>query len=125
MKIKNLDGTDGYLDIRPSQFPLRSEGSSKSKLQYECGQKLKQLFPFHVILEEIAIPRERLFIDFFIPTLRIAVEVHGVQHDKFVKHFHGSKAGFKASQERDSRKKEWCRVNNIELYEVYTPEDLS
>jgi hypothetical protein len=59
-----------------------------------------------------------LIADFFIPDLSILIEVHGEQHYKFVKRFHKTKAGFKKSQLRDQKKKDWCELNDIIFIEL-------
>lgn len=125
MKVYDLHGKEYKLDVRATQYPLRPREGSKSIIQYECGQLIKQKFPLEVILEEVNIPGLNLKIDFLLPKKRLAFEIQGAQHDKFSKFFHGSLEGFKASRERDHLKKQWCAANNIELHYVYKVEDFS
>ena len=47
------------------------------------------------------------------PTQRILEEVHGRQHYEFVAHFHKDRWGFSRSKQNDSKKEEWCSINNI------------
>lgn len=124
MKLKDLSGKEYHLDIRSVKFPMRSEASCKSKIQYQCGQIIQKRFPFDIILEEIPVPGERLFIDFFIPTRRLAFEIQGGQHEKFSQFFHGTTRGFEESKARDIRKKEWCELNNITLICVRNEKEL-
>ncbi len=124
MKAIGLDGKAIQLDVRQSQYPMRTESSCKSKIQFECGQLIKERFPHDPILEEFAIPKHGLFIDFFLPVARIAFEIQGRQHGKYVPFFHGSKKGFAASLGRDSRKKEFCLKNDINYIVVSTIEEL-
>lgn len=116
MKVKDLSGKEHHLDIRASQYKMKTEKSSKSKIQFACGQLIRKKFPFDVILEEVSIPGEKLYIDFLIPQKRIAFEIQGRQHESYVPFFHGSESGFDESLKRDSRKKHWCEINDIELY---------
>ena len=48
----------------------------------------------------------------------MGIEVHGQQHYKYTPYFHKSKAGFAMAKKRDLDKKDWCRVNLIELVEL-------
>jgi hypothetical protein len=76
---------------------------------------LVELFPFAKIEKEYYIQYEgyKLFVDFFIPSYMIAIEVHGAQHDNFVKFFHGDEKGWKDHKRRDRVKEEWARMNGI------------
>jgi very-short-patch-repair endonuclease len=93
---------------------MRSEGACKSKIQYEAGQLLKEEFPKDIILEEVYLP-DGFYLDFFIPSRKIAVEVQGRQHTEFVPFFHGSRGSYLKSVARDQRKAQWCLMNEIEL----------
>ena len=80
------------------------------------------IFKGYSILEEVKLPGSRdparrsvLFLDFFIPDIKFAVEVHGRQHYEYVPFFHKTKAGFYQSKRRDVIKKDWCELNEIEL----------
>lgn len=123
MKFLSTNGRLHALDIRPSKWPRRSEADCKSHLQWTVSQKIDELFPRDVILEEFHVPGENLYIDFFLPRKRIAVEVHGAQHYCYSEFFHGSKELFKQSQERDRRKKNWCEINNIRYIEIRFDDD--
>lgn len=65
----------------------------------------------------------RLQLDFYIDELRMAVEVQGEQHYRFIPHFHKDLAGFYALQKRDKDKAYLCEKNGVELYEVFTYTD--
>lgn len=82
------------------------------------GELLARRFPLDIILEEIAIPGERFVLDYLIPAANLAVECQGRQHDEFVPFFHANRQGFHAQQDRDSRKRRWCELNNLHLIEV-------
>ena len=64
-----------------------------------------------------------LYLDFFIPNLMLAVEVHGRQHYEYVPFFHKTKAGYLKARARDEDKKEWCELNNINLIALNYLED--
>lgn len=124
MKVILLDGTPAEIETQPSKYPMRSEDSCRSKIQYKVGQLLRTKFPFDPILEDVPLPLG-LYIDFFLPKRRLAVEVQGIQHNEFVGHFHKNQRGFINSKDRDSRKAEFCRINNIKLITCDNYEDLN
>lgn len=80
-------------------------------------QTLKVIFPNTRINEEhyVNYNGQKLFFDFYISTLNLLVEVQGVQHTEFNKHFHGSAETFKESKKRDRLKSEWCHLNDMTL----------
>jgi len=88
----------------------RAAVGKKSVPHLAIRQLIKNAFPGFRLFEEhpIQVPgrayNTTLFIDFVLPDFRVAVEVHGEQHDKFIPHFHGSPEGFQASKTRDAAK---------------------
>lgn len=124
MKLKGLDDKYHNVNIGQNTYPMKSEDACKSKIQYRCGQLIKSRFPGEVILEEFSIPGGRLYLDFFLPRLKLAFEIHGEQHDTFNGFFHGNIQGFHKSKTRDSNKSYWCKVNGIRLYEIRTEDEL-
>ncbi len=95
-----------------------------SRLADEMFSLLKETFPHTKIQKEHTIRHagKTLYVDFFLPLFFIAVEVHGRQHDVFVKHFHGDAAGWKSHKNRDRVKEEWADLNGI-TYIVIREED--
>jgi hypothetical protein len=78
-------------------------------------------------LQELSIPlrrNETLYLDFYIPLLKKAIEVHGEQHYKFVAYYHNNAMGFIKHKKRDNEKREWCEINNIEYIELPFNESL-
>ena len=119
MKFKTLNNREIRLDIVPERYPVRTREDSKSVGQFNLGQLIQSIYGMNaLVLEEFPVPEERLWLDFYLPHFGIAFEYHGEQHDKFTKFFHIDKKGFKNSQERDSRKRNWCVLNSIRLIEV-------
>lgn len=119
MKFKSLSGHETRLEILPERYPVLSREQCKSAGQHTLGRLLRRIYGFHaVILEEFPLPGERLYLDFFMPHHKLCFEFQGVQHDKFVKLFHGNKKGFEQSKSRDARKKAWCEINEFKLVEV-------
>ncbi len=112
-----------FLDLsgRPHIFnfsKLCRDVDSPSGLHLSARVLIKKRFPFSSIYEEVTLPGLGLVADFFIPDIKVMVEVHGEQHYKFVKRFHKSQAGFIASKKRDRLKQEWCEINDVVYVEL-------
>jgi len=88
---------------------------------------LKQAFPFFRIEKEyyVYFKGQRLFFDFFIKELWVAVEVQGRQHTEFVKHFHGDRDGFIKSKRRDNLKREYCETAEVDLIAINYDERMT
>lgn len=108
MKVLGLDGKEYYLNTVKDSI-----NDNKSQLHLAARQLLHSIFPLESIIEEVKIPRTRLFIDFFIPTKEIVVEVHGEQHYKYNTHFFKNKLEFFEAVKRDQKKIDWCEINNF------------
>ena len=121
MKVFGLDGKTHNINFEKSN--ARGKVSS---FHEKARDLIKDIFPITPVYEEVTIPGAGpvLYADFFIPKLKMVVEVHGKQHYQYVQHFHGNINGFKASRNRDALKKEWCELNNIDYIELSYKEDL-
>lgn len=93
----------------------RMDTRPRSELHLRARKLIKHIFPIEQSLEEVPLPGETLFLDFYLPMRKLAIEVHGEQHYKYIPHFHGHPTGFIESRKRDSRKAEWCSLNGITL----------
>lgn len=118
MKFYDTNGREHKIDIRPSKWPKKEVGEGRGKFQSEVGEILEEVFPSHYILEEFPCVGERLFLDFFIPSKGLAVEVQGAQHHKFNPFFHKDKKAFATQQANDRRKQKWCEANEIRLVKI-------
>lgn len=119
MQVKTLDGLNVNWSLIGCSAHARLE--NKSSLHLVARTLLKSQFPTLQILEEVPIPvkkSETYYLDFYIPLLRKAIEIHGEQHYKFVGFYHTNQLGFIRSQKRDREKKEWCSINNIKYIEL-------
>jgi hypothetical protein len=78
-------------------------------------EMLVELFPTLPIKKEyfVMYKGQKLFVDFFVPSYLLAIEVHGEQHDRFVEHFHGNDKGWREHKSRDRIKEEWADINDI------------
>jgi hypothetical protein len=123
MKVQGLDGREYSWKLRGREV-LLSDIDRGSGPHQRARTLLKSMFPLVTVLEEVPLPgSDGLRLDFLILSDRIAVEVHGAQHFKYTPHFHGNRMGFLESRRRDSKKKEWCQLNNIKLVVLPDTED--
>lgn len=126
MQIVGLDGRQYSLKLSGKR-PYNDEVRPRSAGHLLLRKLLKEFWPSSPILEEVSLPGTGgLTADFFLPNERIIFECHGIQHYKFVAHFHGTKAGFLKARKNDERKKEWAEKNDIRLIELpdtQTPEE--
>lgn len=120
MKMLSASGVE--IDVKLHGKRLRSVECCKSGFQYEVGRSLLQHYPHNIIFEEVYIPVDKMFLDFFIPSLSIVVECHGEQHVKHIKFFHATKKDFNDQRDKDQRKRDFCEINNLKLIEVYRHE---
>lgn len=51
--------------------------------------------------------------DIFIPSINMFIEIHGLQHYKFNKHFHRTKKNFEYSKYKDKIKKNFAEKNGV------------
>ena len=95
------------------------KAEKKSKWHILARQLIHETFPTLVVLEELSIPVDNtLYFDFYLPLLETAIEVHGEQHYRYIRHFHRTLAGFLDQKRRDREKVEWCELNKIKLIEL-------
>ena len=57
---------------------------------------------------------KKMFLDFYLPEYKIAIECHGLQHFKSIDLFGGDEF-FKLTQERDREKKRLCEKHGIQI----------
>lgn len=118
MKFYDTKGREHKVDIRPSRWERKTYGEGRGLYQSTVGEILAERYPGQAVLEEFGLPGENLRLDFFLPRKKLAVEVQGDQHKHYNAFFHKDKRAFKAAQERDKRKAEWCRINGVQLVQI-------
>jgi len=124
MKFKTLSGSQRRVqNIR--KYLIDWEGESKSNFQFRAKKFLKKYWLNHVVFEELPVAGTRLSLDFYNANEKIAVEVQGEQHTKFVKFFHGTKANYIDQLRRDVQKREFCVINDIKLIEIYPKDKIN
>ena len=121
MKVIGLNGREYNINLK-KYIVKKNDKTVKSKYHIAARELLTEMFSGYTVLEEVKLPGSRcpskksvLFLDFFIPSLMLGIEVHGRQHYEFCKFFHKTMAGFLQSNKRDFIKEDWCELNDIEL----------
>jgi hypothetical protein len=106
-----LDGKEHKLILQSTKRKTRAKSAPHQK----ALSLLLEILPGVVIFEEVTLPGCGLYLDIFLPSISLAVEVHGRQHYEFVPFFHKTKADFLLARKRDRDKLEWCNLNDITL----------
>ena len=117
MQVKDLDGNDYDLKISKKKSRTRE----RSKLHLKAKEVVREIFPRLAIVEEISVKIKKgltLYLDIFIPSIVLVVEVHGKQHYEFTPHFHEHRHRFGRCKLNDDLKKEWCCLNEIRYVEL-------
>ena len=122
MKIRDLDGNEHVWNL--SKY-VGKINNNASQLHRQVRNFIKEKSPAAQILEEVHLPGEKLYLDFYLPLLKLAIECQGGQHDKYTPFFHGElkSKGFANAKSRDRRKREFCENNGITLLYFYPKED--
>lgn len=113
MKVIGLDNREYSWGIHNSN----PRGNASSYHQ-RARTVLTEMFPFDKIAEELAIPSTRLYCDFYVPSAKLMVEVHGQQHYEYVHLFHKNKLNYYKGKARDRQKIEFCNANYITYVEL-------
>jgi len=114
-KPRNLKNAKKYL--------INWGTNSRSKFQKNVKDFLVDYWKNDIVFEEFRIVGTRLSLDFYNANKKIAVEVQGGQHIKYVKHFHKTKLQYLEQLKRDQKKLDFCQFNGIKLVEIY-PKDV-
>ena len=125
MKFKTLTGAIRRVSNIKKKL-IHWDQKSRSKFQYRVKKFLEPYWDKHVVFEEFPVVGTRMSLDFYNANKKVAIEVQGGQHTKYVPHFHGKyKNNYLAQLDRDQKKMEFCRVNDITLVEIYEKDDLN
>ena len=122
MKFKTISGSETTLK-NAKKYLINWKKPSRSKFQTSVKNFLNPYWFNDIVFEEFKIVGTRLSFDFYNANKRIAIEVQGAQHTKYVKFFHGSRLNYLDQLRRDEKKLKFCNVNDITLVEIY-PNDI-
>jgi len=122
MKFKTLGGSMAELK-NAKKYLIKWRGKSRSKFQSSVKEFLHPYWKDDIVFEEFKIVGTRMTFDLYNANKKIAIEVQGIQHTKYVKFFHGSRLRYLQQLKRDDKKLRFCEINDIKLVEIY-PNDL-
>lgn len=77
-------------------------------------------------MEEVPVQLRRgktVYLDFYINTIKLVIEVHGAQHYKYNTLYHSNAQDFVNQRKRDADKREWSELNNFTYIELPYNED--
>lgn len=121
MKIVGFDGNSKKWNLT-KYVPDKDDKRHRSKNHLRTRAVLRKLFPRDRILEEVSLPgsntqsrKSLLYADFFIPSHKLIIEVHGQQHYEFVPFYHKTKGEYYRSRKRDRDKIDWCEMNSLRI----------
>jgi hypothetical protein len=120
MKFKNIFGKDVNKNI--NKYLVKWDEPCRSKVQFNIKKFFETYWRTHIVVEEFPVFGSRMKCDLINFTKKIAVETHGLQHDKFVKYFHRTRTGFKKSVKRDLQKYSWLEMNGFQIIEIFENE---
>ena len=89
-----------------------------SKLQRLIYELMLEIYPSCTVIYEQPIYALNMRYDIFVKELGIAVEIDGVQHSKYVEHFHGDLHGRVSNILADKEKNKFSVENGIKLIRI-------
>ena len=91
-----------------------------SGIEKKVGQLLKEAFPSYNIKAQkvVQYSNVKLSFDFYLPELKLMVEVQGEQHYTYNKFFHKSDQDLQAQKYRDMLKTQYIVENELKLLEI-------
>lgn len=101
------------------KYLINWESSSRSKFQTRVKNFLEKFWDQDVIFEEFPVIGTRLSLDFYNANKKVAIEVQGRQHTKYVKFFHRDRLNYLSQLKRDQKKETFCELNQIKLVTIY------
>lgn len=105
------------------KYLIKWRGKTRSKFQSSVKEFIYPYWKDDIVFEEFKIVGTRMTFDLYNANKKIAIEVQGAQHTKYVKFFHGSRLKYLQQLKRDDKKFRFCEINDIKLVEIY-PNDL-
>lgn len=123
-----------FLDLRgrekklknPARYKADWNGSTRSKGQTALKKFLYPYWKDKLIFEEMPLVGSKMTFDIVNITDKLIIEHQGLQHQKFVKHFHGTRVSkFLGQIKRDMKKHEWAELNGFCLVETYSEKDFT
>ena len=121
MKVTGINGREYAWNLTSYNVDANDK-RKRSKFHVRARNLLKTIFHSYRILEEVKLPGSTeshrkgvLYLDFYIPQIMMAIEVHGQQHYDYTPFFHKNKADFALAQAKDDDKIRLCELNKIDI----------
>ena len=121
MRVTGINGRE-YAWNLTSYSVDANDKRKRSKFHVRARRLLKTIFHSYRILEEVKLPGSTashrkgvLYLDFYLPQIMMAIEVHGQQHYQYTPFFHKNKAEFAIAKAKDEDKIAWCELNKIDI----------
>lgn len=124
MKFKTLSGSTAELK-NAKKYLVKWGAESRSKFQFSVKEFLFPYWRTDIVFEEFRIVGTRLSFDLYNANKKIAIEVQGAQHTKYVKFFHGNRMKYLDQLKRDDKKFRFCEINEIKLVEIYPNDKIN
>lgn len=103
---------------------LKESRKKMSRGQTALTNIMKKLLPGEKIINEFYLD-EKLRLDVYCPSYKLAAEYHGRQHFFYTAKFYESKYEFIEAQKRDEKKLEMCKQQGIALVVFRYNDDLT
>jgi len=107
------------------QYLIDWNKASRSNFQFEVKKFLEKFWTGNVVFEEFPIVGTRLTLDFYNANKKIAIEVQGRQHTKYIEFFHQNRINFLNQLNRDQQKERFCELNDIKLLTVFPNDKIT
>ena len=121
MKVTGINGKEYAWNLTSYNVDANDK-RKRSKFHVRARKLLTTIFHSYRILEEVKLPGSTeshrkgvLYLDFYIPQIMMAIEVHGQQHYEYTPFFHKNKADFARAKAKDEDKISWCELNKIDI----------
>lgn len=116
MRLINIYGNLTSKNV--NKYVINWDKKSRSILQFKVKQFLKPYWKHYIVYEEFPVYGSLLKVDILNATRRIAVEVHGPQHEEFHFFHNKSPTAYLESIKRDKQKYDWLVKNNFKIVEI-------
>jgi hypothetical protein len=121
MRLFDINGR--LVNKNVSNYIINWDKKSRSNVQFLTKQFLRPFWQSQIVYEEFPCFGTLLKVDILNATLKIAVEVHGKQHESFNSFFHnGNPANYLKGIKNDFKKIKWLEKNNFKLVEIMEDE---
>ena len=124
MKFIDVYGRERNLK-NAKKYLINWDKPSRSKFQTRVKDFLQPFWIHDIVFEEFRVVGSRLTLDFYNANKKIAVEVQGEQHTRYVKFFHKNRFKYCDQLKRDEDKLLFCKSNNIKLAEIYPQDEIT